>query len=115
MQWDATNLHLFVSILLTFLKYKLTWLVMYKVEFSIKAAKTYLKLPINIRHQIDVKLDRVAHDPYAKHNNVNALVGMKGCYRLRIGDWRVVYEIINQALKICVIKIGQRKEVYRGI
>jgi mRNA-degrading endonuclease RelE of RelBE toxin-antitoxin system len=40
---------------------------------------------------------------------------MQGCYRLRIGDWRIIYEIANQTLKIYVIMIGQRKDVYRGI
>lgn len=88
---------------------------MYEIEFSIKAAKTYLKLPAGIKRQIDMKLGRVAMNPYAKLTNVKPLVDMKGCYRLRVGDWRVVYEVVNQVLKIYVIKIGQRKEVYRGI
>ena len=101
--------------MLTFTGNKLTWHIMYEIEFSIKAAKTYFKLPNNIKQIIDIKLDLVASDPYAKNNNVKALEGMKGCYRLRAGDWRVVYEVINQNLKIYVIKIGQRKEIYRGI
>lgn len=85
---------------------------MYDIEFSIKAAKSYLKLQKKLRDRIDNKLKRVAQDPYAKHNNVKSLQGIKGCYRLRVGDWRVVYEVIKSQIKIYVIKIGQRKEVY---
>ena len=86
---------------------------MYGIELSIKAAKAYLKLPAQFQKRIDAKLTMIAENPYGKHNNVKSLQGMHGCYRLRIGDWRIVYEIVDDKLKIYVIKIGQRKEVYR--
>jgi len=88
---------------------------MYEIEFSVKAAKTYLKLSSHTKQLIDVKLGLVAKNPYAKNNNIKPLKDMNGCYRLRIGDWRIIYEIANQTLKIYVIMIGQRKDVYRGI
>lgn len=87
---------------------------MYKVEFSKQAAKVYLKLPIHFRQQVDIKLRLLAELPYAKNNNINPIKGITKCYRLRIGDWRIIYEIINETLKIYIIKIGQRKEVYRS-
>ncbi len=31
-------------------------------------------------------------DPYAEHNNIKPLIDIKGCYRLIIGDWCVIYE-----------------------
>ena len=86
---------------------------MYSIELSTKAAKAYLKLPVQLRKRIDAKFTAIAENPYAKHNNVKPLQGMHGCYRLRIGDWRIVYEVVDGKLKIYVIKIGQRKEVYR--
>jgi mRNA interferase RelE/StbE len=88
---------------------------MYEIEFSTKAAKVYFKLSSDTKNLIDVKLGLLAKNPYAKNNNVKPLKDMKGCYRLRIGDWRIIYEIANQTLKIYVIMIGQRKEIYRGI
>ena len=36
----------------------------------------------------------------------------KGLYRYRIGDYRVVYEIQNQAVQIVVVKVGHRKDIY---
>lgn len=86
---------------------------MYEIEFSVKAAKTYLNLPKKFRGKIDKKLNLLAENPYMKHNNAKPLKGMSSCYRLRIGDWRIIYEVINNKLKIYVIKIGLRKEVYK--
>ena len=86
---------------------------MYKIEFSIEAAKRYLKMPIKIRQQVDIKLQVITKSPYAKNNNIKPLKGMNGCYRLRLGNWRIIYEVINEKLIIHIIKIGQRKEVYK--
>ena len=86
---------------------------MYEIEFSIKAAKSYLKLQEKLRNKIDKKLEKIAQAPFAKYNNIKSLKGIKGCYRLRIGDWRIIYEIIKGRMKIYIIKIGQRKEVYK--
>jgi len=62
---------------------------------------------------MDSRLQLLAQDPYARNNNIKPLTGGdKGCYRLRVGDWRIIYEIVNDSLTIYVIKIGQRKEVY---
>ena len=78
-----------------------------------KAAKTYLDLSKKFREKIDKKLNLLAENPYTKHNNAKPLKGMSSCYRLRIGDRRIIYEVINSKLKIYVIKIGRRKEVYK--
>jgi len=85
----------------------------YKIMYSAKALKQYATLPIYIRHQVDEKMSLVAENPYARNNNIRAILGRERCYRLRIGDWRVVYEIVKQELIIYVIKIAHRKEVYR--
>ena len=74
--------------------------------------KERMKLSPMLRLQIDEKLKFLAENPYAKNNNVKPLKGTPGCFRLRVGDWRVVYEIVNQKLNILVVKIGHRKEVY---
>jgi mRNA interferase RelE/StbE len=58
------------------------------------------------------KLERVAADPYAQHNNVTKLQNRTG-FRLRVGAWRVIYELQNDQLIILVLKIGSRGEIYR--
>ncbi len=58
------------------------------------------------------KLEAIAVDPYAEHPNAKKLQGREG-YRLRVGDWRVIYEIQNDQLVILVLKVAPRGEVYR--
>jgi mRNA interferase RelE/StbE len=54
----------------------------------------------------------LAADPMASNNNIKKLTNHPG-YRLRVGDWRVVYTIHEQALMIVVVRIAPRGEVYQ--
>ena len=69
-------------------------------------------MPCNAADQVRQKLLRLAENPYAPTNNATRLQGRPG-FRLRIGDWRVIYEVEDDILRILVLKIGKRGEVYR--
>ena len=71
-----------------------------------------MRLPKNMAVLVRQKLEQLAVDPYAPNMNAMKLQNRSG-YRLRIGDWRVIYEIQNDELVILVLKIAQRGEVYR--
>lgn len=58
------------------------------------------------------KLEQLAADPYSPNVNARKMQNRPG-YRLRVGDWRVIYEIHNDELIILVLKIAPRGEVYR--
>jgi len=58
------------------------------------------------------KMDQIAKDPFSHHVNASKLQGRPG-YRLRVGDWRKLYEIKQNEIMIIVIKIAPRSEVYR--
>jgi mRNA interferase RelE/StbE len=85
---------------------------MYRVVFTKQADKALRKMPRNIARLIREKLDQIALDPYARHNNVTKLRNRPG-YRLRIGDWRVIYEIQNDELVILILRIAPRGGAYR--
>ena len=85
---------------------------MYKIIFAKGAQKALLRLPKNMAVLVRQKLEQLAVDPYAPNANAMKLQNRSG-YRLRIGDWRVIYEIQNDELVILVLKIAQRGEVYR--
>ncbi len=85
----------------------------YTVEFSKKALKAFLKLPETIQGNITKKIYLLADDPYANNNNVKKLQGTENCYRLRVGDYRVLYIILNKKIVIEVINIAHRREAYR--
>lgn len=80
--------------------------------YAKQAEKILSRLPRNVAGQILGKLDMLAHNPFAPNNNVTALQGREG-YRLRVGDWRVIYEVENDVLRIFVLRIAPRGEVYR--
>ncbi|MGD0005476.1 MAG: type II toxin-antitoxin system RelE/ParE family toxin [Anaerolineaceae bacterium] len=65
-------------------------------------------IAIGIRH----RLDQIAIDPFAPHPGVTRLQNRDG-YRLRIGEWRVIYDIQKEKVVILVLKIASRGEVYR--
>jgi len=69
-------------------------------------------MPATLSESILEKLNRIAEDPFAPLPNVTKLVNRDG-FRLRIGDWRIIYEIHQDEITIEVVQIGQRKEVYR--
>lgn len=84
---------------------------MYRLLFSKQAAKTLRRLPRNVSRWIRQKLDRLALDPDAPHLDVVRLQNRPG-YRLRVGEWRVIYQWDDDQLIILVVKIGPRGDVY---
>jgi mRNA interferase RelE/StbE len=53
----------------------------------------------------------VAANPYAPNNNLVKLRGIEG-YRLRVGDWRVIYELEDDRLVMLVVDVGSRGGIY---
>jgi len=84
----------------------------YKIAYTTQAAKSLLKMPRNTANLIREKLGQVANDPFATIPNAKKLQGRPG-YRLRVGDWRVIYEIDKDEVVILVMKIAPRGEVYQ--
>ena len=85
---------------------------MYSVLYTREATKVLTRMPGNLAARIQSKIELLAKDPFAPNNNVKALAGSDR-YRLRVGDWRVIYQINGDKLEVIVLKIGPRGEVYR--
>jgi mRNA interferase RelE/StbE len=84
----------------------------YKITFTTQATKSLLKMPRNTANLIREKLGQIANDPFASIPNAKKLQGRPG-YRLRVGDWRIIYEINKDEVLIMVMKIAPRGEVYK--
>lgn len=82
----------------------------YEVEFVKSAQKELSKLP----HQISLRIAKAIHKLSAdlRKGNVRPMVGTTS-WRLRVGDYRVVYDILDNRLTILIIRIRHRKEAYR--
>lgn len=85
---------------------------MFSVEYSKAARKALKAMPRTKARLVMEKIEELAEDPTALNNNVKKLTSHPG-YRLRVGDWRVVYTIHEQALLIAVVRIAPRGDVYR--
>lgn len=83
--------------------------------YKIKTTKTFDKrlagLPLNWQKRIVDKIREIAKDPYAPNNNLKKLQGRSG-YRLRVGDWRIIYELQNDILVMLVLEIDSRGGIY---
>ena len=84
----------------------------YNIIFTKQAAKTLRKIPAAILVNIRQKIEQIAENPFLSHPNVTKLQNREG-YRLRVGDWRIIYEVQQDKILIVILKIGLRKEVYR--
>ena len=84
----------------------------FKVEYSKSARRRVHRLPGNVAHTIIGKIRELALDPFAPNNNVTKLRALDG-YRLRIGDWRVLYGLDVQSRLLRVAAIVPRGKAYR--
>lgn len=80
----------------------------YEIIFSDKALKQIKKLEKKIQERIIAVLERIRVRPEAY---VTKLVGDPG-YKLRVGDYRIIMDIEKNKLKILVLKVGHRKNIY---
>lgn len=85
---------------------------MYQLTYTKRAKKSLLSLPPNVARLIRDKLRQLAENPYATSNNATKLQGRPG-YRLRVGNWRIIYEIQGDRLVILVLDVGPRGGIYQ--
>jgi mRNA interferase RelE/StbE len=84
---------------------------MYRIVSTKPFAKALEKIPQNWQRRIISKIREVAVDPYAPNNNLTKLQG-RGGYRLRVGDWRVIYELEDERLVMLILNVGPRGDIY---
>jgi mRNA interferase RelE/StbE len=85
---------------------------MYRVRFGRDAEKVLARLPRDQARRIRTGIERLAQDPWAPNLDVKRLKGQRGC-RLRIGEWRVIYEIDPEEGSIAVVRIRPRGGAYQ--
>ena len=79
---------------------------MKRIAYSKDALRALSRIPLNISNLIRSKIEQYAADPATQANNVKALKGFEGVYRLRVGDWRVIFTESGEI--IAVLKVASR-------
>ncbi|NCV25396.1 MAG: type II toxin-antitoxin system RelE/ParE family toxin [Betaproteobacteria bacterium] len=84
---------------------------MYQIEYSKQSIRALRRMPANMAALIRSKIEGVAQDPLGAQG-VKKLSGREE-YRLRIGDWRVLYLLDGQRLRVLVTDVGPRVGIYQ--
>jgi mRNA interferase RelE/StbE len=84
--------------------------VTYAVQIAPAAARQLRKLDPAGRRRVQAAIDLLGDEP--RPPSARQLVGGAGEWRVRTGDYRIVYEIHDLRLVVLVIKIGHRRDVY---
>jgi len=85
----------------------------YRVEITRKAAKQVKSLSQEVQERIRAEIKALADNP--RPAGAKKISGKENFYRVRVGDYRILYEIQNKILLVLVIEVGHRREIYRGI
>ena len=83
----------------------------YTVELADRAKRDLAALSPDIQTRITKAIRKLEVNP--RPSGIKQLKGYDNAYRLRVGDYRVLYEIHSKSLLVLVVKIGHRREVYR--
>lgn len=84
----------------------------YQVVYLPLAEKFFRKAPKNIAISILDKVERIAHDPTGRNTNLTKLKDPLEGYRLRVGDYRIIYMLDYTTSRLIVTKIDHRSAVY---
>ncbi len=87
----------------------------FSVEFVKSARKEFDRLPAKMKTTMTEALKLLSQNPFSELLKIKKLKGAEHLYRVRLGDYRVVYEIRQERLVVLIIKIGHRSDVYRRI
>lgn len=85
----------------------------YKIEFKKSAFKEYQKLPLNVKNKVSDALKMLSINPFLEILNYKKINAKDNNYRIRIGDYRIIYSLYNNSLIIRIIRVGHRKDVYK--
>ena len=87
--------------------------MIYRIEVKRSAAKALKKIPKADRKRIADKIDSLAES--LPMPETTKMKGNNPFHKIRVGDYRIVYEIQEEILVILVVKIGHRKDIYRNL
>ncbi len=84
----------------------------YRIEITSRAQKDYKKLDPPVREKISRKILELENNPFP--SQFKPLTGAGAAqYRLRVGDWRILYDVYDDAREVLILRLGHHKDIYR--
>ena len=84
---------------------------MYTIEFKPSAVRDIRRLPRSAQRRVAQKIDALARDPFPRGST--KLEALDDLWRIRVGDYRVIYQVRQKTLVVFVVRIKHRGDVYR--
>ena len=81
-----------------------------QITYSKAALRTLMRMPVNVARLIRSKIEQYAANPVSLQNNVKSLKGESGYFRLRVGDWRILFS--EDRGTIVIVRIAPRGGAY---
>ena len=85
----------------------------YRIEVKRSAAKALKKISKPAQKRISKAIDNLAEN--LPNPDTTKMKGNNHFHKIRVGDYRIVYEIQDDVLLILIVKIGHRKDIYRNL
>ena len=85
--------------------------MVYQIEIKRSAAKEIAALAKRDQRRIVSAIEALAADP--RPEAAHKLTNSENAYRIRVDDYRVVYQVVDEILTVFVVRVGHRKDVYR--
>ncbi|MEO6068598.1 MAG: type II toxin-antitoxin system RelE/ParE family toxin [Gemmatimonadota bacterium] len=82
----------------------------YRIEFTEDAESEFEQLPRKIQRQVGARIEALADDP--RPDGVKKLKGSRNEYRIRSGDFRILYQVYDQRVLVVVVRVADRKNAY---
>ncbi|HEY5298330.1 MAG TPA: type II toxin-antitoxin system RelE/ParE family toxin [Verrucomicrobiae bacterium] len=83
----------------------------FRIEWKKSTRKDLRKLPSNAADRIIAAVENLAENPFP--HGVEKLSGSEHAYRIRLGDYRIVYEVVTESKLVEIQRVRHRKDVYR--
>jgi len=83
----------------------------YRIEWKKSAVRELRRLDHQVIARVVAVVGLLAADPYPR--GVRKLSGTENTYRVRVGDYRIVYEVLDRDLLIQIARVRHRKDAYR--
>lgn len=83
----------------------------FQVEWKSSAQKELRKLPPDVIQKIFIEVDLLSEEPFP--SGCRKLVGSEQTWRIRVGNYRIIYNVFSSMLVIEIVRVAHRKDAYR--
>jgi mRNA interferase RelE/StbE len=84
---------------------------MYQIEVTRAAQRDLASLPKSVFKRVDAKIQSLSEDPHPRGSKKLE----DNLFRVRVGDYRIIYQVISGRIVVVIVRVRHRREVYRDL